>query len=213
MSRQDANAAFARTSFLYGGNAAYVEQLQSRYETDPASVDAEWRAFFESLKDERGVVLKSAGGPSWQRPNLQHASGELIAALTGDWNEVEKTVGDKIKGKAQAKGVEVSAAEVQQATRDSIHALMLIRAYRARGHFHAKLDPLALEPQKSEEELDPRSYGFTEADLDRKIFLDKVLGLEFATLREIIALLRRTYCQTLGVEFLHISDAAQKGWI
>ena len=213
MSRQDANAAFARTSFLYGGNAAYVEQLQSRYEANPASVDAEWRAFFEGLKDDRADVIKGASGPSWQRPNLQHANGELIAALTGDWSEVEKTVGDKIKGKAQAKGVEISAAEVQQATRDSIHALMLIRAYRARGHFHAKLDPLGLEPEKNEEELDPRSYGFTEADLDRKIFLDKVLGLEFATLREITAILRRTYCQTLGVEFLHISDAAQKGWI
>jgi 2-oxoglutarate dehydrogenase E1 component len=213
MSRQDANAAFARTSFLYGGNAAYVEQLHSRYETDPASVDAEWRAFFEGLKDERADVLKNANGPSWKRPNIPHADGELLAALTGDWSEVEKTVGDKIKGKAQSKGVEISAAEVQQATRDSIHALMLIRAYRARGHFHAKLDPLGLEPEKSEEELDPRTYGFAEADLDRKIFLDKVLGLEFATLREIIAILRRTYCQTLGVEFLHISDAAQKGWI
>src|SRR5689334_4948823 len=213
MSRQDANAAFARTSFLYGGNAAYVEQLQSRYETDPASVDAEWRAFFESLKDERGAVLKSAGGPSWQRPNLAHANGELIAALTGDWSEVEMTVGDKIKGKAQVKGVEISAAEVQQATRDSIRALMLIRAYRIRGHFHAKLDPLGLEGEKSEAELDPHSYGFTDADLDRRIFLDKVLGLEFATMREVLAIVRRTYCQTLGVEFMHISDPAQKAWM
>ena len=100
-----------------------------------------------------------------------------------------------------------------QATRDSIHALMLIRAYRIRGHFHAKLDPLELEPEKNEEELDPRSYGFTEADLDRKIFLDKVLGLEFASMREIVTILRRTYCQTLGVEFMHISNAAQKSWI
>src|SRR5580765_1911532 len=213
MSRQDANAAFARTSFLYGGNAAYVEQLQSRYEANPASVDAEWRTFFESLKDERSDVLKSAGGPSWQRPNLQHANGELIAALTGDWSEVEKTVGDKIKGKAQAKGVEISAAEVQQATRDSIRALMLIRAYRIRGHFHAKLDPLGLEGEKAEAELDPHSYGFTDADLDRRIFLDKVLGLEFATMREVLAIVRRTYCQTLGVEFMHISDPAQKAWM
>src|SRR6187399_1872987 len=213
MSRQDANAAFARTSFLYGGNAAYVEQLQSRYEANPASVDAEWRAFFEGLKDDRADVIKGANGPSWQRPNLQHANGELVAALTGDWSEVEKTVGDKIKGKAQAKGVEISAAEVQQATRDSIHALMLIRAYRARGHFHAKLDPLGLEPEKNEAELDPASYGFREADLDRKIFLDKVLGLEIGTLREILTILRRTYCQTLGVEFMHISNPAQKAWL
>jgi 2-oxoglutarate dehydrogenase E1 component len=213
MSRQDANAAFARTSFLYGGNAAYVEQLHSRYEANPSAVDAEWRAFFESLKDERGDVLKNASGPSWKRPNLSHANGELIAALTGDWSEVEKSLGDKIKGKAQSKGVEISSADVQQATRDSIHALMLIRAYRARGHFHAKLDPLGLQVEPNEAELDPKSYGFGEADMDRKIFLDNVLGLEFATLREIAAILRRTYCQTLGVEFLHISDAAQKSWI
>src|SRR6187399_2218369 len=213
MSRQDANAAFARTSFLYGGNAAYVEQLQSRYEANPASVDAEWRAFFEGLKDDRADVIKGANGPSWQRPNLQHANGDLVAALTGDWSEVEKTVGDKIKSKAQSKGVEISAANVLQATRDSIHALMLIRAYRIRGHFHAKLDPLGLEPEKNEEELDPRSYGFTEADMDRKIYLDKVLGLEFASMREIVGILRRTYCQTLGVEFMHISNAAQKSWI
>ena len=213
MSRQDANAQFALTSFLYGGNAAYIEDLYARYEVDPNSVDAEWQVFFRSLKDERAEVIKNSTGPSWKRPNLVHAGGEMIAALTSDWSEVEKSVGDKIKSKAQSRGVEISAADVQQATRDSIHALMLIRAYRIRGHFHAKLDPLGLEPEKSEEELDPRSYGFTDADMDRKIFLDKVLGLEFATVREMLAILRRTYCQTLGVEFMHISDPAQKAWM
>jgi 2-oxoglutarate dehydrogenase E1 component len=213
MSRQDANAALARSSFLYGGNAAFIEQLHARYEADANSVDAEWRAFFESLKDDRRDVERGASGPSWRQPRLSHANGELVAALTGDWTEVERTVGDKIKAKAQAKGVEISAADVQQATRDSVRALMLIRAYRARGHFHAKLDPLGLELEKSEHELDPSSYGFTEADFDRRIFLDHVLGLEFATLREIIAIVRRTYCQTLGVEFMHISDPAQKAWM
>ncbi len=139
--------------------------------------------------------------------------GDLIAALDGDWGETGKAVGAKVKTEAQTRGVELSAAEVERATRNSVRALMLIRAYRARGHFHAKLDPLGLEPVKNEEELDPRTYGFGEADLDRPIFLDKVLGLEFGTVREIVAILRRTYCQTLGVEFLHISDGAQKGWI
>jgi 2-oxoglutarate dehydrogenase E1 component len=214
MSRQDANAAFARTSFLYGGNAAYIEDLYARYEADPRSVDAEWQAFFQSLKDERSDVVKSARGASWRRPNWPlRTDGDLTAALTGEWGEVEKKVGDKIKAQAQARGVDVSAADVQQATRDSIHALMLIRAYRFRGHFHANLDPLGLEPRKDEEELDPRSYGFTEADFDRRIFLDKVLGLEFGTLRQILAILQRTYCQTLGVEFMHISSPVQKGWI
>ncbi len=214
MSRQDANADFALTSFLYGGNAAYIEELYACYEADPASVDAEWQEFFKSLKDDPQSVTKSARGASWKKPNWPPVgNGELVAALDGNWAALEKPIGDKIKAKAQARGVDLSATDVLQATRDSIHALMLIRAYRIRGHFHAKLDPLELEPEKNEEELDPRSYGFTDADMDRKIFLDKVLGLEFATMREIVAILRRTYCQTLGVEFMHISNAAQKAWI
>ena len=214
MSRQDANAAFAHTSFLYGGNAAYIEDLYAKYENDPAAVDAEWREFFKALKDEKSDVVQSARGASWKKPNWPpRPDGDLVAALDGQWAETEKKIDEKILAKAQAKGVELSGTEVQQSTRDSIHALMLVRAYRVRGHFHAKLDPLGLEPEKNEEELDPRSYGFEEADLDRKIFLDKVLGLEFASMREIVAILRRTYCQTIGIEFMHISNAAQKSWI
>jgi 2-oxoglutarate dehydrogenase E1 component len=214
MSRQDANAAFALSSFLYGGNAAYIEDLQARYQADPKSVDAQWQAFFQSLKDGALEATEAAGGPSWRNRNWpQPARNDLTAALDGDWREVERSLGDKVKARAQATGIELSAAEVQQTTRDSVHALMLIRAYRARGHFHAHLDPLGLELPKNEEELDPQSYGFRDADMDRRIFLDHVLGLEFATLRQILAILRRTYCQTLGVEFMHISDPAQKGWL
>jgi 2-oxoglutarate dehydrogenase E1 component len=214
MSRQDANAAFALSSFLYGGNASYIEDLYARFESDPSSVDEEWRSFFSSLKDDRNDVIKSAHGASWKQPHWPRAErGELLSALDGDWHEVERAFGDKIKAKAQGKGVEISATDVQQATRDSIRALMLIRAYRIRGHFYANLDPLRLEPPKDQAELDPRSYGFSDADLDRKIFLDRVLGLEFGSLREIVAILQRTYCQTLGVEFMHISDPAQKAWI
>jgi 2-oxoglutarate dehydrogenase E1 component len=138
---------------------------------------------------------------------------ELTSALDGNWVTVEKAVGTKLAAKAQARGAEISATDVHQATRDSVRALMLIRAYRMRGHFHAKLDPLGIEAPRDREELDPRSYGFVEADFDRKIFLDHVLGLEYGTLREIVALCERTYCQTLGVEFMHITNAAQKAWI
>ena len=214
MSRQDANAAFALTSFLYGTNASYIEDLYARYETDPKSVDAEWQSFFQSLKDDARDVTESARGPSWRRPDWPRPErSELIAALDGDWTEIGKAVGAKVKAQAQTKGVELSVTDVERATRDSVRALMLIRAYRARGHFHANLDPLGLQSPNNEEELDPSAYGFTEADLDRPIFLDMVLGLQFGTIRQIVGILRRTYCQTLGVEFLHISDAAQKGWI
>ena len=214
MARQDANEAFAQTAFLYGGNAAYIEQLYARYSEDPASVAPEWREFFASLKEETATVVENARGASWKRPNWPiPANGELVSALDGNWAAVETAVSDKIKAKAGAKGAEVGSAEVMQATRDSVRALMLIRAYRVRGHLHANLDPLNLEPRRDTEELHPSHYGFTEADCDRKIFLDNVLGLEFGTIREIVAILERTYCQTIGVEFMHISDPAEKAWI
>ncbi|ACE98746.1 2-oxoglutarate dehydrogenase E1 component [Rhodopseudomonas palustris] len=214
MSRQDANAAFALSSFLQGANATYIDDLYSRYESDPSSVDADWQAFFRSLKDAPGDIQKNAEGPSWEQANWPLTPrDELTSALDGNWNQVEKAVGQKIQAKAQSRGVELSSADVLQATRDSVRALMLIRAYRMRGHFHAKLDPLGLSPAKDHEELDIRSYGFTEADLDRKIFLDHVLGLEYGSLREIVAICERTYCQTMGIEFLHISNGAQKAWI
>src|SRR3982074_1238927 len=214
MSRQDANAAFALSSFLQGTNAPYIDEVYARYERDPASVDAEWQEFFKSLKDRPAADRKNAEGPSWARDHGPLAPrDELTSALDGNWAEVEKAVGTKIAAKAQAKGSEVTAADIHQATRDSVRALMLIRAYRMRGHFHAKLDPLGIEPERDREELDPRSYSFTEADYDRKIFLDHVLGLEYATLREIVAICERTYCQTLGVEFMHITNGAQKAWI
>ncbi|QFR33529.1 2-oxoglutarate dehydrogenase E1 component [Ancylobacter sp. TS-1] len=218
MSRADLNETFLNTSFLYGANAAWIEDLYARYEADPASVDAEWQAFFAGLRDAPADVEKSARGASWKQPGWPiHANGELVSALDGHWIEVEKAVADKLKAKAAEKaqkaGVELTSADVQQATRDSVKALMMIRAYRMRGHLHAKLDPLGLEPVRAAPELDPASYGFREADLDRPIFIDHVLGLEFATVRQMVAILQRTYCETLGVEFMHISSPEEKAWI
>lgn len=219
MARQEANEQFQLTSFLDGANAAYIEQLYARYESDPSSVSGEWQSFFKSLQDSPDDVVKAAKGASWKKPNWPiSANGDLISALDGDWGSVEKIVEKKVKAKAEAKaevqGTTVSSADVHQSTRDSVRALMMIRAYRMRGHLHAKLDPLALAtPVEDYNELSPSSYGFTEADYDRKIFIDNVLGLEYATLREMIDILERTYCSTLGVEFMHISDPAEKGWI
>ncbi|HEX5846646.1 MAG TPA: 2-oxoglutarate dehydrogenase E1 component [Rhodoplanes sp.] len=213
MSRQEANAAFALTSFLYGGNAAYIEDLYSQYEADPQALDAEWQAFFASLKDNASDVERSASGPSWKEAHWPVVSEGPIPIFDADWEEAETRLGARVMERAHKAGVEISWSDVQQATRDSIRALMLIRAFRIRGHLAADLDPLGLEPPKEHPELDPRSYGFSDADFDRRIFLDHVLGLEFGTLRQIIAILKRTYCQTLGVEFMHISDPAQKSWL
>jgi 2-oxoglutarate dehydrogenase E1 component len=214
MARQDANDAFAETSFLYGGNAAYLEDLYARYEHNPAAVDPAWREFFGALHDDAALVSQNARGASWKQPDWPvPANGELVAALDGNWAPLETGIGDKIKMKAQTAGADLSPAQVQQATRDSVRALMMIRAYRMRGHLHADLDPLKLEPKGDHEELHPATYGFTPADLKRTIFIDHVLGLEFATIEEMLAILNRTYCQTLGFEFMHISDPAEKAWI
>ncbi|HLW93686.1 MAG TPA: 2-oxoglutarate dehydrogenase E1 component [Roseiarcus sp.] len=215
MTRQDFNQALLQTSFLYGANAPYIEELQAAYEKDPNSVEPGWRDFFDALGDDPASVEKVAEGPSWEKPNWPLApKGDLISALDGDWPAIEKAVDEKLRAKAAAEP-EAALAEMDlhRATRDSVRALMMIRAYRMRGHLHANLDPLGLEPQKDHEELHPSNYGFSEADYGRKIFIDRVLGLEFATIPEMLAILRRTYCGTIGFEFVHMSDPAEKAWM
>ena len=218
MSRQPKNEAFARTSFLQGANAAYIEEMQAQYERNPGSVSDEWRHFFASLQEERRGAdgpYGDHGGPSWARPLEQVAEGdrELLGALTGDYGEAERRIRGQLRARAAASGFDLSPAASLRATQDSIRALMLIRAYRAMGHLAADLDPLGIAERKKHRELRPDFYGFTEADLDRPIFIDKVLGLETATIREIVKILRRTYCQHIGVEFMHITNPAQKSWI
>jgi 2-oxoglutarate dehydrogenase E1 component len=214
MARQEANEAFQRSSFLYGGNAAYLEELYARYQEDPASLDAGWQDFFKDLKDDKADVLREARGAPWRRSDWPiPANGELVSALDGDWLQVERHVTEKIQAKAQANGADLGHGELLSAARDSVRAIMMIRAYRMRGHLHADLDPLGIAALRDHEELHPHSYGFTEADYGRKIFLDMVLGLDFATIPEMLEILRRTYCSTLGVEFMHISDPAEKGWL
>jgi len=216
MARQNqANEDFSITSFLYGGNAAYIEDLYASYESDPSSVSDDWRTFFSQLKDNAADVKKSARGASWKQKGWPlTANGELVSALDGDWGALEGNIDLKLKKKAAEGGISLSEAELQRATRDSVRAIMMIRAYRMRGHLHADLDPLGLaKPMEDYNELSPEAYGFTEADFDRPIFIDNVLGLETATVREMLAILRRTYCSTLGVEFMHISNPEEKAWI
>ncbi len=180
---------------------------------DPNPID------LSALTGESAAYLEAMTGdvtpqPSWKRANWPvAANGELVSALDGNWSAIEKVVGDKLAKKAEKAAPGAPQPNIQQATRDSVRALMMIRAYRMRGHLHANLDPLGIEPRKDHEELHPSTYGFTDADWDRKIFIDNVLGLESATIREMLAILQRTYCTTIGYEFMHISDPAEKAWL
>ncbi len=206
------NQVLAETSFLYGGNAAFVEDLQAKWASDPASVEPSWRAFFDSLHDDAASVKRAAADPAWARPRVETRT-ETLSALDGLWPAVEKKLEKQIQTRAESKPESASGDAVRAATLDSVRAIMMIRAFRIRGHLAANLDPLGLEPPIEHPELDPANYGFSEADMERPIFLDGVLGLETANLREILAILKRTYCGNVGVQYMHISDPAEKAWI
>ena len=180
-----------QTSFLYGGNGSFIEDLYGRYLADPASVDASWRAYFEDLGAETGTLYRQAQAALAPRPDRPTAYG---IPANNDLPSLEDPATCTL-------------------IRDHLRIIMMIRAYRVRGHLQADLDPLGLSQRARHAELDPRSYGFTEADLDRMFFLDNVLGRERATLREILEILRRTYAGKIGIEFLHIQNPEQKAWI
>ncbi len=216
MTDQSPNDQFHTSSFMQGHNAEYLEQLYARYANDPNAVDAAWQAFFSQFDDTEVEVKKEASGPSWARADWPPVpADDLTAALTGEWpNEpTPREVGKKIAGKAKDKGVEVSDEMIQRAVLDSVRALMLIRAYRIRGHLIADLDPLGLREQPDRPELDPKSYGFTDADMDRPIFIDNVLGLQIASVREILDIVRRTYCGTFALQYMHISNPDEANWL
>ena len=196
--------------FLSGNNATYVAELYVRYLDNPSSVDPSWKSFFEELQMECRAVLEDIKGASWSRNGggvIHHAEafgeGNGHAALTGD---TPATM-------ARGLGERDATMRTRRATLDSIRALMLIRTYRVRGHLIAQFDPLGLEGQTQHAELDPKFHGFSEEDMDRPIFIDNILGLETATLREIMQVLKDTYCNTIGVEFMHIMEAEEKAWI
>ena len=185
-------------SFLSGSNATIILELHSRWSKDPSSVDINWAQWFEGLGRLSNEVEEF--------PNWGKTASKVINA-----EDPENSI------KAVAKGIagnrSLMAGDVRSATLDSIRAIMIIRAYRIRGHLLADLDPLNLQKPEIHPELDPATYGFTEKDYDRPIFINNVLGKETATLYEIMDALKKTYCGTIGVEFMHIQDPDQKAWI
>jgi 2-oxoglutarate dehydrogenase E1 component len=218
MTEQSPNDVFHASSFMQGQNAEYLEQLYAQYANDPNAVDAAWADFFAALGDADIDVKAEAAGPSWARGDWPpQPNDELTSALTGEWPETPvaelKAAGDKIKAKAQEKGVSVTDDQIKRAVLDSIRALMIIRAYRIRGHLIADIDPLGMRDQTPHPELDPRTYGFSEADMDRPIFIDQVLGLQTASMRQIMEIVKRTYCGTFALQYMHISDPEQAGWL
>ena len=156
-------------------------------------------------------LYETEQGPSWQRPNWPVAALDAVNLGLDPTEATLEQVAAKAKDKAAASGA--SEAEVRRAAEDSIRAMMLIRTYRVRGHLAADLDPLGLAKRDLPADLTPEYHGFTAADLDRPIFIGGNLGLETATVREIVAILRANYCGKIGLEYMHINDLGERRFL
>ena len=164
-------------------NAEELAELYGRFATDPQNVPPAWRNLFEDLD------VRARG---W----LEDRSG--CAAPSA---------------RAPARNATAAARDDYSAARDSMRVMMLIRAFRLRGHLEANLDPLELVEVESHSDLDPHTYGFEDADMDRPIFCDGHLGLDVATLPEIVRVARAIYCGTIGIEYLHVQSPREREWI
>lgn len=195
------------TSYLFGANSTFVEELYERYQREPSSVDASWANFFASLGDDMGAIVMMNRGASWSPRSTKVIGGEDELAGAAGQPANDSAIGNMPE-------IVLGSEVIEHTARDSVRALLLIHAYRFRGHLIADLDPLKLDNKKYHPELDPSNYGFvSDGDLDREIFIGGELGMQTATMRQILAILRQTYCSNIGAEFMHIQFPEQREWI
>ena len=197
MSSSENNTIYKKTSFLAGNNSEFINEFYADYISDPNSLPESWRRFFDGLSDDQKLVYEDLKGPSWSPEK------KIRKPLDVNFNEKNK---DDTSSDSNLKSV-------KQASKDSVRAIMLIRAFRIRGHLIANLDPLSIQKKEEHPELRPESYGFKKSDYNRKIFLDGVLGLQYANLNQILTILKKTYCSNIGYEFMHMGDPDEKTWI
>ena len=191
------NTIYKKTSFLAGNNSEFINEFYADYLSDPNSLPESWRKFFDGLSDDEKLIYEDLKGPSWSRD-------KKIKKPSSKDDKRESTEKDQSN---------LNFELIKQASKDSVRAIMLIRAYRIRGHLVANLDPLSIQKKKEHIELKPETYGFTKNDYSRKIFLDGVLGLQYADLNQILEILKKTYSSNIGYEFMHMGDPEEKAWI
>ena len=166
MSSSDNNITYKKTSFLAGANSEFINEFYADYISDPSSLPESWRKFFDGLSDNEKLIYDDIKGPSWS-PEKKLKKIKIPKELR---EEEDKTA-------------DINLDTVKQASKDSVRAIMLIRAYRIRGHLIANLDPLSIQKKEEHLELKPETYGFEKKDYNRKIFLDGVSGLQYADLK------------------------------
>ncbi|MBV8031159.1 MAG: 2-oxoglutarate dehydrogenase E1 component [Betaproteobacteria bacterium] len=180
---------FFDNSYLFGGNAPFIEDLYEKYLVNPASVPDEWREYFDRMQVLPGSATKDVARAPVEESFVQRAKkGEFSAQRT-------------------------LAAEPVTSERLQVAALLLVTAYRISGSRWATVDPLKRMPRPPQPELEPAFYDLAEADLDQMVNSGSYVGLDRVTLRTLIQALRDTYCRNIGFEYMFISDRTQRQWI
>ncbi len=199
MSTSKNNNIYTKTSFLGNNSSEFIEQLYIDYVNDASRVPSEWKEFFSGLRDQKDKILKTAHGPSWsptKRKKIIPINGNNISKEASESGESNNAI-----------------LSLTDSAKESVRANMLVRAYRIRGHLISELDPLGLLKREEHPELKPETYGFSNKDLNKKIFLDGVLGIQTGSLKEILSIAKKTYCKNIGFEFMHMSDPEERKWI
>ena len=193
------NRKFEETSFLSKSNSAFIEQMYLKYINKDKDLSVEWKKYFDDLKEDTSVAIKELEGPSWGKKSKFKSQQLENIILHRKEKNLDTSENTKIK-------------DFKEANNESIKAIALIRAYRIRGHLLAKLDPLGLSKTEYLDELHPDFYGFKKENYDKPIFLNGTINKNFSSIREILSFLRKTYCGSIGYEFMHLSDPLERKW-
>ena len=185
------------TSYLFGSNAAFIQELYNQFIQNPSSVDTEWRSYFNSLGDDEKAVIDSVVGAPWK------PKGNTVIGV------LSKEDSEKLQKAAKVANLSGISSEDLQ---NSMRAANLINAFRTYGHTDVNLDPLGLTRIPYHPELDYKAHGFTDADLDKTVFMGGFFGVEQAPLRDVLHVLKCTYAGRIGTEFMHIESAEERSW-
>ena len=198
------NTIFNKTSFLEGSNSSFIEELYLNYIKNPENVPQSWREFFDGLDEDQKIIQTEIQGPSWS-PKKNNIS-QII-------DKVKISVEDNFTKKELLSNGDLATRDGYEKEKEqSVKAIALIRAYRIRGHLIANLDPLGMMERKYLNELHPSNHGFQKEDYNKKIYLREYMDSKYATINEILSFLKKTYCSTIGAEYMHISDPNEKKW-
>jgi len=197
------NLEYKKTSFLSKSNSAFIEQMYLKFINKDSDLPESWRNYFLDIGEEIDLVAKEINGPTWSREKKKI-----------DLYEIQKNIdNEEQKLSVEKQNNYIDKTDFIKENRDSIRAVSLIRSYRQRGHLISKVDPLEIRESEYLDELHPSSYGFNKDDYQKRIYLDGITNKKYSNISEILSFLKKTYCGSIGYEYMHISNPTERKWI